>query len=249
MWYLIAEDLRTRLCIFRAEYRRYPYDKRKTQHFFHPADLGAFEETNADGCIVILKNLHRIPADGKTWMDKAVSAIRGKEHNMKSNIVLIGMPGVGKSTIGVVLAKNLGYHFMDSDIVIQQQTGKLLHEIITEKGLDGFLQTEDEVNAGIDAEKTVIATGGSAVFGKHAMQHLAENGTIIYLSLPYEQIEERLGDLHKRGVALRENQTLYDIYQERIPLYEKYADLIIDCQQKSIRQIVAEIARKLGNKE
>lgn len=190
-----------------------------------------------------------IPADGKTWMDKVVSAIRGKEHNMKSNIVLIGMPGVGKSTIGVVLAKNLGCHFMDSDIVIQQQTGKLLHEIITEKGLDGFLQTEDEVNAGIDAEKTVIATGGSAVFGKHAMQHLAENGTIIYLSLPYEQIEERLGDLHKRGVALRENQTLYDIYQERIPLYEKYADLIIDCQQKSIRQIVAEIARKLGNKE
>lgn len=188
-------------------------------------------------------------ADGKTWMDKAVSAIRGKEHNMKSNIVLIGMPGVGKSTIGVVLAKNLGCHFLDSDIVIQQQTGKLLHEIITEKGLDGFLQTEDEVNAGIDAEKTVIATGGSAVFGKHAMQHLAENGTIIYLSLPYEQIEERLGDLHKRGVALRENQTLYDIYQERIPLYEKYADLIIDCQQKSIRQIVAEIARKLGNKE
>lgn len=195
------------------------------------------------------ENLHRIPADGKTWMDKVVSAIRGKEHNMKNNIVLIGMPGVGKSTIGVVLAKNLGYHFMDSDIVIQQQTGKLLHEIITEKGLDGFLQTEDEVNAGIDAEKTVIATGGSAVFGKHAMQHLAENGTIIYLSLPYEQIEERLGDLHKRGVALRENQTLYDIYQERIPLYEKYADLIIDCQQKSIRQIVAEIARKLGNKE
>mgnify|MGYP001884087718 FL=1 len=196
-----------------------------------------------------MKNLHMIPADGKTWMDKVVSAIRGKEHNMKSNIVLIGMPGVGKSTIGVVLAKNLGCHFMDSDIVIQQQTGKLLHEIITEKGLDGFLQTEDEVNAGIDAEKTVIATGGSAVFGKHAMQHLAENGTIIYLSLPYEQIEERLGDLHKRGVALRENQTLYDIYQERIPLYEKYADLIIDCQQKSIRQIVAEIARKLGNKE
>lgn len=182
-------------------------------------------------------------------MDKAVSVIRGKEHNMKSNIVLIGMPGVGKSTIGVVLAKNLGYHFMDSDIVIQQQTGKLLHEIITEKGLDGFLQTEDEVNAGIDAEKTVIATGGSAVFGKHAMQHLGENGTIIYLSLPYEQIEERLGDLHKRGVALRENQTLYDIYQERIPLYEKYADLIIDCQQKSIRQIVAEIARKLENRE
>ena len=81
------------------------------------------------------------------------------------------------------------------------------------------------------------------------MQHLAENGTIIYLSLPYEQIEERLGDLHKRGVALRKNQTLYDIYQERIPLYEKYADLVIDCQQKSIRQIVAEIARKLENRE
>ena len=164
---------------------------------------------------------------------------------MKSNIVLIGMPGVGKSTIGVVLAKNLGYHFMDSDIVIQQQTGKLLHEIITEKGLDGFLQTEDEVNAGIDAEKTVIATGGSAVFGKHAMQHLAENGTIIYLSLPYEQIEERLGDLHKRGVALRENQTLYDIYQERIPLYEKYADVIADVSGCRIEEAIDKIKKEL----
>ena len=168
---------------------------------------------------------------------------------MKSNIVLIGMPGVGKSTIGVVLTKNLGYHFMDSDIVIQQQTGKLLHEIITEKGLDGFLQTEDEVNAGIDAEKTVIATGGSAVFGKHAMQHLAENGTIIYLSLPYEQIEERLGDLHKRGVALRENQTLYDIYQERIPLYEKYADLIVDEENLDIRGVVERIVSALESVE
>ena len=164
---------------------------------------------------------------------------------MKSNIVLIGMPGVGKSTIGVVLAKNLGYHFMDSDIVIQQQTGKLLHEIITEKGLDGFLQTEDEVNAGIDAEKTVIATGGSAVFGKHAMQHLAENGTIIYLSLPYEQIEERLGDLHKRGVALRENQTLYDIYQERIPLYEKYADVVADVSGCQIEKAIDKIKNLL----
>ena len=166
---------------------------------------------------------------------------------MKSNIVLIGMPGVGKSTIGVVLAKNLGYHFMDSDIVIQQQTGKLLHEIITEKGLDGFLQTEDEVNAGIDAEKTVIATGGSAVFGKHAMQHLAKNGTIIYLSLPYEQIEERLGDLHKRGVALRENQTLYDIYQERIPLYEKYADIRISETGLDIEQTVGQIVDGITN--
>ena len=165
---------------------------------------------------------------------------------MKSNIVLIGMPGVGKSTIGVVLAKNLGYHFMDSDIVIQQQTGKLLHEIITEKGLDGFLQTEDEVNAGIDAEKTVIATGGSVVYGKEAMDHLGEIGTVIYLQVPYPALEKRLADIKGRGVVLKEDQTLHDLYEERILLYEKYADICICETGLGVEQTVDQVVEKLN---
>lgn len=161
---------------------------------------------------------------------------------MKNNVILIGMPGVGKSTIGVVLAKNLGYSFLDSDLVIQQQTGKLLHEIISEQGLDGFLQIEEEVNAAVNVTQTIVATGGSAVFGEKAMQHFKKLGVIVYLYLPYEQIEERLGDLTKRGVAVKEGQTLWDIYEEREPLYERYADYKVDCSGKQIRDIVAQIA-------
>lgn len=152
------------------------------------------------------------------------------------------MPGVGKSTVGVVLAKNMGYHFLDSDLVIQQRYGKLLHEIIAEEGLQGFLDIEDQVNASMETQKTVIATGGSAVFGKHAMDHFQQCGRIIYLKLPYEEIEQRLGDLKQRGVAMHEGETLYDIYQKRVPLYEKYADLTVGCEGKDIRQIVMEIS-------
>lgn len=159
-----------------------------------------------------------------------------------NNIILIGMPGVGKSTVGVVLAKNMGYHFLDSDLVIQQRYGKLLHEIIAEEGLQGFLDIEDQVNASMETQKTVIATGGSAVFGKHAMDHFQQCGRIIYLKLPYEEIEQRLGDLKQRGVAMHEGETLYDIYQKRVPLYEKYADLTVGCEGKDIRQIVMEIS-------
>lgn len=160
-----------------------------------------------------------------------------------NNIILIGMPGVGKSTVGVVLAKNLGYHFMDSDLVIQQKYGKLLHELITEKGLEGFLQIEDEVNAAIETNKTIIATGGSAIFGERAMQHLKSIGKVVYLMLPYEEIENRLGDLQQRGVAMQEGETLRDIYKVRTPLYEKYADYIVDCENKEIREIVAQMNR------
>ena len=159
------------------------------------------------------------------------------------------MPGAGKSTVGVVLAKILGYHFLDSDLEIQEQTGKLLHELITEHGDEGFLEIENQVNAGLAVDKTVIATGGSAVFGEDAMKHLQEISTVVYLRLPYKSLKKRLGDLKKRGVVLKPGQTLKDLVDYRTPYYEKYADLIIDCQQKSIRQIVAEIARKLENKE
>ena len=162
-----------------------------------------------------------------------------------NNLVLIGMPGAGKSTVGVVIAKKLGYRFMDSDLVIQERTGKMLHEIIAEKGTDGFLQVEDEVNASLCCEKTVIATGGSAVYGKKAMEHLKQIGRVVYLQLSYEGIAERLGDLKERGVALKEGQTLRDLYEERTPLYEKYADITLHCDGKMIREVVAELAERL----
>lgn len=154
------------------------------------------------------------------------------------NIILIGMPGAGKSTVGVVLAKKLGYSFMDADLVIQAREGKLLHEIISQRGVEGFWQVEEEVNESILTDRTVIATGGSAVYGDRAMTHYKGIGKIVYLALPLEDIRERLGDLDERGVTLREGQDLSALYEERIPLYEKYADITINCENLSIREIV-----------
>ena len=133
------------------------------------------------------------------------------------NVVLIGMPGAGKSTVGVVLAKRLGYGFIDSDLVIQEHTGMLLHQIMKEKGVDGFLKVENDVNASIKTDKSVIATGGSVIYGREAMAHLKRIGTVIYLKLGLASIEERLGDLKERGVAVRDGQTLEDLYAERVP--------------------------------
>lgn len=161
---------------------------------------------------------------------------------MKNNVVLIGMPGAGKSTVGVVLAKVVGHKFVDSDLVIQEQQGKLLHELITEHGMDGFLEIENQTNASLDMIKAVIATGGSVIYGKEAMEHLKEIGLVVYLKLSLESIADRLGDLKKRGVALKDGWGLKELYEERVPLYEKYADVIIDCEEKAIREITEEIA-------
>lgn len=161
------------------------------------------------------------------------------------NLVLIGMPGAGKSTVGVVLAKQQGLSFLDSDLVIQEQTGLLLHEIIEQQGDDGFRQVENRINASLSAKHSVIATGGSVIYGREAMQHLKKIGTVVYLKLSCRAIAERLGDLKQRGVTLREGQTLEQLYDERVPLYERYADVTVDCENKSIREIVAEIAARL----
>ncbi len=147
---------------------------------------------------------------------------------MKNNIVLIGMPGSGKSTVGVVLAKMLGYRFIDMDIVIQEKEKKLLQEIISEKGNDGFMEIENRINSEIEAEYTVIAPGGSVIYGKEAMEHLHKIGIIVYLKLEHQELEKRLGDLRKRGVVLKDGYTLKNLYEERTPLYEKYADIILE---------------------
>lgn len=162
-----------------------------------------------------------------------------------NNVILIGMPGSGKSTVGVVLAKRLGYRFVDSDLVIQEQEGKLLHEIISEQGQEGFLKVENRINAGIQGEKMVLATGGSAIYGPDAMEHFQQLGTIVYLKLSCDSIAERLGDLHERGVVLPDGFTLQDLYEQRIPLYEKYAMVTIDCENQIIRDIVKQIEEAL----
>ena len=164
---------------------------------------------------------------------------------MKNNITLIGMPGAGKSTVGVVLAKVMGYRFVDSDLVIQEKTEKLLSEIIEEKGTEGFLEVEDRINAGLICEKSVIATGGSVVYCKNAMEHLKEISTVIYLKLPYERVEKRLGNLKDRGVALKEGQTLKDLYEERCPLYEKYADVVVEADTASVEGCMRRIVESI----
>lgn len=165
---------------------------------------------------------------------------------MKNNVVLIGMPGAGKSTVGVVLAKELGYRFVDSDLVMQEKEGKLLHQIISEVGLDGFLEKESEINELFECRKHVIATGGSAIFSDKAMVHLSEIGEIIYIKLPLKELENRIGDLTQRGVAFKAGEGLSDIYASRKPLYEKYADYTVDCENLSIREVVVNILEYLS---
>ena len=161
------------------------------------------------------------------------------------NIVLIGMPGCGKSTVGVVLAKALGMDFIDSDLLIQRSRNMRLHQIIEQVGDEGFRAIENEVNAAIDTDNCIIATGGSVVYGQQAMEHLRQIGTVVYLRLDYEQIEERLGDLHARGVSMKPGQTLRDLFDERTPLYEKWAHETVACDGLRLREVVAEIRTRL----
>lgn len=163
----------------------------------------------------------------------------------KDNLVLIGMPGVGKSTVGVILAKVLGYEFLDSDLMIQKEENALLREIIEKEGLDGFLEIENRVNASIETTKAVIATGGSVVYCQEAMEHLKEIGTVIYLKLDYSILQRRLGNLKGRGVVLRAGQTLKGLYNERTPLYEKYADIVIDEKKLNVEQTLQKILEEL----
>ena len=144
------------------------------------------------------------------------------------NVILIGMPGCGKSTVGVLLAKRLGYSFIDTDLLIQQSEGKRLFEILRDDGADYFAEVENRVNASVTAQRTVIATGGSVVFGKDAMEHFKSIGKIVYLKVPFEELEKRVKNFETRGVLMRDGQSFSDIFYERTPLYEKYADFTVE---------------------
>jgi shikimate kinase len=152
------------------------------------------------------------------------------KENSKKPIILIGMPACGKSTVGVLLAKRLGYRFVDSDLHIQEAEGKLLQEIIDEQGMNGFLAIEEKVNLdlGTSDSRWVIATGGSAVYSPAAMAHFCEIGTVVYLKLSYKTVRRRLGNFSHRGVVMPEGYTLRRLYDERCALYEQYAHITIE---------------------
>lgn len=162
---------------------------------------------------------------------------------MKPNITMIGMPSSGKSTVGVLLAKRLGFSFVDVDIVIQEKEGRLLKEIIADEGMEGFLKVEERVNAELDTSLSVIAPGGSVIYGEKAMEHLKEISEVVYLKMSYEEMEKRIGNVVDRGVALKPGFTLWDLYNERVPYYEKYADIVIDEEGKTAGETVDELRR------
>lgn len=163
-----------------------------------------------------------------------------------NNVTLIGMPGAGKSTLGVVLAKILGYEFLDSDLLIQKTEKRRLYEIIDQEGTEGFKAIENRVNASIQTDRTVIATGGSVVYCSEAMEHLKSIGKVVYLKISLESLAKRLGNLEKRGVLLKEGQTLKSLYEERTPLYEKYADIVVDEEGKDLEASLQAVLKTLN---
>ena len=166
----------------------------------------------------------------------------------KSNIVLIGMLGAGKSTLGVVLAKILGMDFVDGDILIQNQVGNTLQKIIDAQGVDGFLQVENDVLAAVDVQNTVISTGGSAIYSDEAMRHLTDIGTVVYLDVSLEELRSRLGSLHERGVVMRKgvSMSLDEIFEERGPLYRKYAEVTLQTDGLTVREATRKLVDALS---
>lgn len=166
----------------------------------------------------------------------------------KDNIILIGMPGAGKSTLGIVLAKILNYDFMDADLVIQNQCDKTLQKLIDACGPEGFIEVENQILRDLEATKTIIATGGSAVYSEEAMEHLSSIGRIVYLQISFDELVSRLHDLQERGVVLKGGigMSLRELYDERKPLYEKYANVTIDVDHLTITAAARKVAAALS---
>ncbi len=166
---------------------------------------------------------------------------------MKNNIVLIGMPGSGKSTLGVLLAKAIGYSFLDTDLVISRRAGKPLQKILDCDGLGFFLTLEEAVGSGLECDHTVIATGGSMVLSAAAMEHLREIGTVVFIDVPFEEICRRVKNIRTRGIVFHPNETLEDVYRNRLPLYAKYADISVEVVSAAdIEETVDKISEIIG---
>jgi shikimate kinase len=159
------------------------------------------------------------------------------------------MPGAGKSTAGVILAKTLGMNFTDTDIAIQEREGRLLQEIIDTEGPDSFLEIEEKTLLSLNGRNAVIATGGSVVFSRRAMEHVKQDGVVVYLKISFEEMEKRLSNIITRGIVLHAGQSLRDMYNERVPLYEKYADITIDCSDGDFETVVGKVIGELKNRK
>lgn len=165
---------------------------------------------------------------------------------IKDNIILIGMSGAGKSTLGVLLAKALGKDFADTDLYIQQKEKRLLQEIIDAEGIEYFMQVEEDVVSNLAFENTVIATGGSVVYSEKIMDALKANAVAVYLYVSYGKLAARVGNISTRGIVMRKGSTYEDVYNERLPLYEKYADITVDCSSRDIESCVEQIVKQLN---
>ena len=168
-----------------------------------------------------------------------------KTDKIEKNIILIGKPGSGKSTVGVLLAKWMGMDFIDTDILIQKASGQMLYQMIEEKGIEAFIKAEEDILKSIQCRHSIVATGGSAVYGPEAMAHMAQLGSRVYLKLSSEIIEGRIGNLSTRGVVIREGETIGELYQERAPLYERYADITVDAAGTPM-EVVERIRQAVG---
>lgn len=183
---------------------------------------------------------------GEKHADEKSSA--EKSNNTGRNIVLIGMPACGKSVTGVVLAKSLGMNFVDTDLIIQENEGKSLQRIINEEGIEAFKRAEEKTLLSLDLKNTVIATGGSAVYYPSAMEHMGDNGIIVYIEADIEEIKKRLKNIKTRGVAMSKGQSIDELYEIRKPFYEKYADVTVKSDKRSMEVTVEDIIKSLGNK-
>lgn len=164
----------------------------------------------------------------------------------KDNVVLIGMPGAGKSTVGVVLAKNLGMDFVDVDLVICRRYGGNLQSIVNRLGHDAFLKAEGEAAMTLDCERSVVATGGSMIYSEAAMERFKHTGVVVYIRAALADLEKRITNLADRGIAFKNGETLADIYRDRTPLYESWADIVVDtCDGDSIEGVAMKIKREL----
>jgi shikimate kinase len=164
------------------------------------------------------------------------------------NVILIGMPGVGKSTSGVLLAKVLSRNFMDTDVYIQARVGRRLQEIIDQDGLEAFCKLEARAICSLKCKGFVIATGGSVIYSDRAMRHLKKNGTVVHLDLPARQLEARIRDMDSRGIVMGPGRTIADLYAERIPLYRRYADITLDCRGLNHEQVGYAVVQALENR-